>query len=136
MSSTQPDSLDDVSSSLTLSVDPKSVREARLFVRRTCELHGVSERVCEGAVLLTSEIVTNALTHGHSEARLNVTFGPSAVRIEVSDENSYHPERVLADADAIHGRGLAILERIASAWGVRDEDQGKTVWFDIDTRTT
>ena len=134
MSGTSPDSLDTQSFGLTLSSARASVREARLFVQSHCRARQFPENSCETAVLLTSEVVTNALIHGRSEAHLVVRFTRSGIRVEVGDENSRHPEQASVDADALHGRGLTILELLATRWGVRDEAYGKTVWFEVDAR--
>ena len=82
-------------------------------------------------MLLTSEVVTDAFIHGRSEARLSLTVAGDRVRIEVGDDNSRHPTPAEQDPDALDGRGLAILELLATDWGVRTEPYGKTVWFDI-----
>lgn len=135
MPGTSPDSLDAPTSSLTLASDPAAVRQARLFVRNACRAYRMPETVSDTAILLTSEVVTNALTHGRSEARLSVTFVGTAIRIEVTDENSRHPQPAAVDEDALNGRGLMILDLLAKRWGVRDEIYGKTVWFDVDIHT-
>ena len=120
-------------SSLTLDPQPSAVRRARAFVAKYCEAHGYPSDVCETAVLLTSEAVTNAFTHGRSEARIALTPAGNGLRVEVGDDNSRHPERASADVDALNGRGMTILELLATRWGIRDETYGKTVWFEIGT---
>jgi len=79
--------------------------------------------------------VTNAFTHGRSEARLSVTIGLERICVEVGDDNSRHPRRAAQDPDALDGRGLTILDMLAAGWGVRDDAYGKIVWFEIDART-
>lgn len=119
------------SATLVVEPDPAAVRQARSFVRSHCRAAGIDADACENAVLLTSETVTNAFTHGRSEARITVTIGARAILVEVGDDNSRHPQRVEQDADALDGRGLAILEILAGSWGVRDDRYGKVVWFEI-----
>ena len=82
-------------------------------------------------MLLTSEVVTNAFTHGRSEARVSVRATAALVRVEVGDDNSRHPQPQAADADALDGRGVTILQTLAARWGVRDDPYGKTVWFEV-----
>ena len=120
-----------VASSLTLDPQPSAVRKARAFVAKYCEAHGYPSDVCETAVLLTSEAVTNAFTHGRSEARIVLAPAGGGLRVEVGDDNSRHPECASADVDALNGRGMTILELLATRWGIRDETYGKTVWFEI-----
>jgi anti-sigma regulatory factor (Ser/Thr protein kinase) len=116
---------------LVLSPDPVAVRRARTFVRMCCEATGLDGEACDAAVLLTSETVTNAFTHGRSEARLSVTARPGVLLVEVSDDNSRHPFLADHDNDALDGRGLKILDVLAARWGVREERLGKVVWFEI-----
>lgn len=116
---------------LVVEPDPAAVRQARAFVRSLCRAAGIDQEACENAVLLTSETVTNAFTHGRSEARIAVTIGDRAILVEVGDDNSRHPQRVEQDADALDGRGLAIMDILAGSWGVRDDRYGKVVWFEI-----
>jgi anti-sigma regulatory factor (Ser/Thr protein kinase) len=116
---------------LVLAPDPAAVREARAFVRTACREAGTARDLLETVVLLTSEAVTNAFTHGRSEARIAVEAGPARVRVEVGDDNSRHPQPQDPDADALDGRGMAILAGLSERWGVRDDPYGKTVWFEV-----
>ncbi len=119
------------SAELVLAPDPGAVREARQVVRQTCHAAGVDSDTCDSAVLLTSETVTNAFVHGRSEARLSVHANAGTVLVEVGDDNSRHPALVTQDAEALDGRGIALLEALATAWGVREEPYGKVVWFEV-----
>lgn len=116
---------------LLLPPDTAAVSQARQFVRGCCQAAGMTGDDCYTAVLLTSELVTNAFLHGHSDARLTVVVEPGAVLIEVSDENPSHPQPVEPDEEALGGRGLLILCKLAARWGVRDDPVGKTVWFEV-----
>lgn len=117
---------------LTLSPDPSAVSTARRFVADVCRRAGLPEEVQDGAVLLTSELVTNAFMHGRSDARIAVTTDGPTARVEVADDNSRHPLAVAEDVDALDGRGLTIVELVAARWGVRDDPYGKTVWFVVE----
>jgi anti-sigma regulatory factor (Ser/Thr protein kinase) len=118
---------------LTLAPEPAAVRKARRFVAAQCKDHDVGSEATDVAVLLTSELVTNAVTHGRSDARLAVTVTPRAVLVEVGDDNSRHPRLQNLDRDALDGRGLRILDGLATRWGVREESLGKVVWFEVAT---
>ena len=115
----------------TFRADPASVRLARAFVEEHCRSAGLCPDARDAAVLLTSEVVTNAFIHGRSEARLLVVATPSLVHVEVGDDNARHPVRAERNDAALDGRGLDILEILASAWGVRDDAAGKVVWFEV-----
>ena len=125
---------DAVPASLVLPPDPAAVRTARAFVRARCRAAGVADDVRDVAVLLASECVTNAFMHGRSEARLSVTVDADRVLVEVGADNSRHPAAVLPDADALDGRGLALVASLASAWGTRDQAYGKVIWFEVPLR--
>lgn len=116
---------------LVLAPDPAAVRHARQLVREVCRAAGVDDDTRDSAVLLTSETVTNAFTHGRSEARLLVEAGPGVVVVQVGDDNSRHPSPAARDPEALDGRGLEIVQLVAARWGVRDDDYGKTVWFEV-----
>jgi anti-sigma regulatory factor (Ser/Thr protein kinase) len=97
---------------------------------------GVASRTLEDAILVTSELVTNALIHGGGAPSLSVTLTSDAVKIAVTDES------VVATRDAMRvaapgppsasggagGFGLRIVERLALTWGVVPLRAGKTVW--------
>lgn len=125
----------DQSAALALPPDPAAVREARTFLRQHCLAWGIDGDSCDSAVLMLSETVTNAFTHGRSEARIRLALTPHRLRVEVADDNSRHPQPVDLDDDALDGRGVAIIEALASSWGVADDMYGKTVWFEVDRST-
>lgn len=77
----------------------------------------LAEDVREVAALLTSETVTNPLIHGRSSARLSVRVSGTRTGVEVSDDNSRHPQPVEQDDQALDGRGLAVLDMLAEDWG-------------------
>lgn len=117
---------------LVIAADLAAVGAARGFVREQCHLFGFATDSCDTAVLLTSEVVTNAILHGRSEARVRVRADPHRLVVEVADDNSRHPQPQAADPDALDGRGLAILGMLAARWGVHDDPFGKTVWFEVE----
>lgn len=121
----------DVSESVTLQEEPAAAGAARRFTARICRESGVSVESSELAVLLVSEVVANAATHGHSRPRLNVTTARHGVRVEVGDMCDAPAVLRAAHLDDDSGRGLAMLATCASEWGVRPKRRGKVVWFEI-----
>lgn len=116
--------------SLALPADTAAVRQARHFARDYCSSAGVAAEATDRVVLLTSQVVTNALLHGRSAARLSVTMMGGLVLVEVGDDSRRHPYEVERSNEAEEGRGLLLLG-LAQRWGVRDETVGKTVWFEV-----
>lgn len=104
--------------------------EARHIVR--LGLLGLPERVLETAELLTSELVTNAIVHGHTEPTLTIEIGEERLRVEVKDADlRMDLEPLEIDPTRAHGRGLAIVAALASSWGIEPRSNGKAVWFQL-----
>jgi anti-anti-sigma factor len=82
-------------------------------------------------LLSVSELVTNALLHGRTGFRVRVTTGPRALRVEVFDANPLLPTAKNYGPAAVTGRGLRIVERVSSDWGVTPVEGGKWVWFEM-----
>lgn len=91
----------------------------------------------DDALLLVTELVSNAVRHGHSGIVLRVRAAPPGIGVAVADAGTSLPPRPgeigLPGADAVTGRGLAIVDAVASEWGVTAHDPapGKTVWFEL-----
>ena len=111
--------------------EPASVPIARSFVRDALAEADVDHAVATTAVLLASEVVTNAVLHTDTDFDVRVEVAPAAVRVEVMDDGDGQPHVERAGPDAEHGRGLAIVSRLATRWGVTPHEQGKSVWFEV-----
>jgi serine phosphatase RsbU (regulator of sigma subunit)/anti-sigma regulatory factor (Ser/Thr protein kinase) len=114
---------------LVLPRDPASVPVARDHVRTACRAASMAADVCDSAVLMASEVVTNAVIHGRGRVRLQVTAERDRVVVEVADDSIATPAVRHAGEDATGGRGMAIVELLADAWGTRPTTSGKVVWF-------
>jgi anti-sigma regulatory factor (Ser/Thr protein kinase) len=92
--------------------------------------HGVIEDV----KLLVSELVTNAVRHPRRDGQIELTLalGRARVRVEVSDPgDGFRKPRVGAPPpEALGGRGLLIVDRLASKWGV-SAGRPTRVWFEL-----
>ena len=111
----------------------QAVADARRTLRERC--HHLPPPVLDDALLLTSELVTNAVRHGTGEIHCCLWTGPKVLRVEVSEAGSSFPMPVEAGPDALSGRGLHIVSTIAARWGAASDpsNHGKTVWFEIET---
>lgn len=115
-----------------LTPHPTSVGAARRFVRDVLMSRAVPGSVVDTVELLTSEVVTNAIVHGRSGPQLAVEIEGDTVRVAVHDTSPEVPVRRLGHLDDVSGRGVVIVERLASAWGVDVErNGGKRVWFEV-----
>ncbi len=81
--------------------------------------------------LLVSEVATNALVHGAGDVRVRVVLQPRGVRVEVLDGSSTLPRRRAANVYDEGGRGIALVEAMASSWGSELTPEGKKVWFEV-----
>ncbi|MDI3405389.1 ATP-binding protein [Streptomyces cavernicola] len=112
--------------------DLRAVSEVRRTLREVLLHWGKPERA-DVAELLTSEIVTNALVHTDDDAVLTATVREHRLRVEVRDFVAQRPSpRVPHADDGTGGRGLLLVQSLADAWGVRTQDGGKAVWFELD----
>lgn len=120
--------------SVRLAPNPAASAAARQFLReqmRTSALDGLGELT----ELLTSELVTNVVRHVGSPMIVHICHDASMVRVEVNDDSAEPPVLAQPDPFSDHGRGLMLVNALASDWGTRGTDNGKTVWFELDTRT-
>ncbi|MFG2652424.1 SpoIIE family protein phosphatase [Streptomyces sp. NPDC048436] len=115
----------------------RSVATARSFVRDTLQGWGFTD-IVDDAVVLTSELVTNAVVHAGTAADVLCLRSEDAVRIEVSD---HYPEREIplqqsaasmGSPDREGGRGLQLCAALATRWGVDYTPTNKQVWFQLD----
>ncbi len=104
-------------------------RGARAFVRES--LGAADAQLLDSVELMVSELVTNAVAHASSATRVDVYLAPRAVRVEVYDDDPTMPTRRDPDTDGPGGRGLMIIDQLASQWGSHPEGDGKVVWFEL-----
>ncbi|GAA1967061.1 hypothetical protein GCM10009798_29250 [Nocardioides panacihumi] len=113
---------------LPVSGDLGAVATARRAVAAQLRSWEVPSRVVADLVLLTSELVTNALRHARGPHELRLRHVEREVVIEVSDSSPMRPRRRQVDGDAESGRGLTIVDAVADRWGSRSIADGKVVW--------
>ncbi len=118
---------DDDVRTLDLPLDPQGSALARTLVREVLA-EWAMEGLLDEAEVVVSELVTNAVTHGGSACRLELSHTSGALRIEVSDEGAGSPEPQPLDRDSEHGRGLLLVSAMSTSWGVEAAPDGKKVW--------
>ena len=133
---------DDLVASAAYQPEPTAAAAARRFVRDTLQAWAATGAITDGhglvddAVLLTSELVTNAVVHAGTEVYLTCRLADDAVEVVVRDG---HPARLVPEAaddesgpaESTGGRGLLLPAALASAWGVVYGRSSKAVWFRI-----
>jgi LuxR family maltose regulon positive regulatory protein len=116
---------------LALRPVPTAARVGRAFVREVCGRWGL-QGLAEPAALLASELVTLAVVHARTAMELRVELLGSRLHVAVKDQDP-NLMRVLAAKDGTdRGLGLLVVDRVATAWGVRqDRAGGKTAWYTL-----
>jgi anti-sigma regulatory factor (Ser/Thr protein kinase) len=120
---------------VTLPTDDGAVRLARRVTRDVLARWRL-DHVQDTAVLLVSELVTNAVRHarGTYAIALDLEIGATWLRIEVQDADPRWPKPRVPDRLDESGFGLVLVDALAGNWGVRQTATGKAVWAELDTR--
>jgi len=119
--------------------EPEAPGQARAVISEACQKWGLPQLETPAA-LVVSELVTNAITHGHGRVLMEATLRGSFVHVRVHDASTREP--VLGppldhgDLQRDNGRGLRLVERHCSAWGFlpRADGEGKVVWATLRAR--
>lgn len=103
----------------------------RRGVRGWLDARGVTGEA-DSALLLVNELITNARRYAPGSVRLRLFLRPELLRCEVLDTHTGRPRLVRAGADDEAGRGLQLVDIMATRWGhVPVVRRGKVVWFDL-----
>jgi anti-sigma regulatory factor (Ser/Thr protein kinase) len=116
-----------------LPADPGAARLARNVVRSGAG-SALPPAVLDDLLLLVTEVVTNAVLHGSPPITMQVEVipEPTTVKVAVSDGHAGSPLVRASDRAAITGRGMAVVDALASRWGVEWlAEGGKTIWFEV-----
>ncbi|MGP3999351.1 ATP-binding protein [Streptomyces sp. 8N706] len=115
---------------LHLRPDPAEVGGIRRAVRTALAAWGCPPSAVDDTVLLTGELVGNAVTHGPDELiTVNLLHVGNRLLLEVTDGSPARPAVRQAHPDDERGRGMCLVQVIASAWGARrDSYRRKTTW--------
>ncbi len=110
---------------------PEAVRHARRYTRRALRSWGVGAYT-DAALLIVSELVTNALVHTDGQVRLDLTLVNHRLRIAVADNSPRTPIKPTSIGwEATGGRGILLVEAMSATWGTVPVSGGKQVWSEI-----
>jgi anti-sigma regulatory factor (Ser/Thr protein kinase) len=112
-----------------------SPRHARRFVRDHLVAWGMPG-LTDSVELMVSELVTNAIVHARSDARLVARQNGPTLRIEVEDWGDGAPVLREPGPECPSGRGLRFVDALSDAWGATATANGKCVWFELPCETT
>lgn len=110
---------------------PRSASLARALVREALSDLPISIATVETAQVLVSELVTNAVLHARSMLVLHVRSTGDRLHIAVEDLSTDYPLAREPVAGAENGRGLLLLDALASSWGWDQTPVGKNVWCEL-----
>jgi anti-sigma regulatory factor (Ser/Thr protein kinase) len=104
---------------------------ARRFLRRALGAWGIDQDTVDTAVLCLSELVTNAVIHAPNGCVVRVLLDGRTLTVTVRDSGAVGDAAVGAPDDPfqVHGRGLQLVDALATSWGSRLDSAGTTMWF-------
>lgn len=92
---------------------------------------GLGEEQVQAVQAVVSELVANAVLHGGSDVDLFLRADDETVRVEVVDYGGGVPTMLAPPTEADRGRGLMVVEALATRWGVAFDDASKAVWAEF-----
>jgi anti-sigma regulatory factor (Ser/Thr protein kinase) len=114
-----------------------SAAEARHRTLAWLLRHSIDQEAGEAAVLIISELVTNAVLHsGSSVIGCTLRLDSGSLHIEVTDQGASRQEPAVGEpaADDVSGRGLLLVSALSKAWGFTPgSPSGRTVWATVIT---
>ncbi|RSO21602.1 ATP-binding protein [Streptomyces sp. WAC 06725] len=115
---------------------PRAAGQARTYAREVAakSMPGITGEQLAQVELLVSELVTNACRYGTEPGDLiavGVTTSATGAQVQVHDPARRRPRHKPPNVNRQRGRGLLIIEAIASNWGVTDRPLGKIVWAEL-----
>ena len=113
---------------IRLPPEPSSAGAARRFVAAALD---AGDEVAELAMLLVSELASNAVLHAHTLFEVAVYVDDGRLRVEVSDGNPNMPSLKTYARESIAGRELHMVAASADRWGFDTQRDGKVVWFEL-----
>ncbi len=130
---------DDYSVSVCVPHERSGVRVARHALADELVAQGVDGRTREDAVLVLSELVTNAIKHAaplpSGEIRVRWAIHDDCLHLEITDGGAVtRPHAGVPDISALGGRGLDIVRTVSDQWGVKEDHDCVTVWADVRPR--
>ena len=109
-----------------------AIAPARHWARDRLTEAGVSNGRLDTAILLVSELVTNAVAHARPPVVLRVDVDAERTRVEVTDGARQQMPQVLdPPPTATGGRGVMFVDRLATRWGTTRQSGSKAVWFEL-----
>ena len=118
---------------MTLPACGESVRTGRHATRVVLSAWRLS-RLEENAVLVVSELLTNAVRHARDTDAIELDLHATRawLRIEIQDRDRQWPRPRVLNELSESGFGFVLIDALAAKWGVRETETGKAVWAELD----
>jgi two-component sensor histidine kinase len=100
----------------------------RRFVAETLQDWQVDEALLEPVLLVTNELVANAIVHAQSAPVLSLAEAGPDLMVKVADSSPTVPVPRAGTPDETGGRGLILVQALADQWGFEPHSYGKVVW--------
>jgi anti-sigma regulatory factor (Ser/Thr protein kinase) len=123
--------LSPVESPCTFAAEAASVSAARWYADGVLTAWNVGD-VSWTCLQLISELAANAVLHARTEFTLEISRHQDKLRVCVLDASPAQPALRRYGDDSTTGRGLRLVESMASTWGVQPMGFGKIIWFEVD----
>jgi anti-sigma regulatory factor (Ser/Thr protein kinase) len=112
----------------------EAARAARSYVADVLNAWAMARDLIDTATLLTSELASNAITHGQGQGgtfTVEVRSFGCCLSVDVADHSPSVPVVRPPAGDAENGRGLLVIAQVADSWGYYFEGDRKHVWFHL-----
>jgi anti-sigma regulatory factor (Ser/Thr protein kinase) len=132
-SDTEAEHADRASLDVVFDAAPRSISMARHAVARMIDpTLRIPIELAEDVLLLVSELVTNAVLHARTAVHVSARARPGRILVAVGDDDPHNtPQQTEAGTTATSGRGMRLVELLASSWGVEMGATSKVVWFEV-----
>jgi anti-sigma regulatory factor (Ser/Thr protein kinase) len=122
---------------LTFTAEPEEVASLRRAIRSRLERWSLPH-LADGAELCAGELIANVITHvgRGTPTTLSVSLVRGCLRVEVHDPDTRAlPTLIRAEAESESGRGMALVDAIATRWGVELRPDSKVTWCELATES-
>jgi anti-sigma regulatory factor (Ser/Thr protein kinase) len=116
---------------LELPSDHGAASVARRGVSAVLDVASLPGELAYDILLVTSELVTNAIEHGGTPVHLELRVSRDRVVLRVHDRGEGLPCLRKSDPSTERSRGLRLVEALAEKWGYEEQDRGKHVWAEF-----
>lgn len=102
--------------------DPSAVACMRHSTTAFLRRFGLTGPLASSVVLVVSELVTNAIKHGHGDVEVEIRVASGTISVSVTDENPAPAVLKQPGPDDTSGRGIALVEAYSDRWGSTGEE--------------